>query len=101
MIIENIAGPLVESVFSQRYFYRYKQKNEVDAILEEKDTLKPLEVKYQSIITDSDLKGMKAFWRRYPSSMGIMATKDRFELKSVNGTPVLFIPAWVLGLISR
>jgi len=98
MLVEKILGQYVESVFAGDFFWRDKQKNEVDVVLENK-TLLPIEVKFQSQINSSDLKGLMKFMEEFGLEKGILATRDVFEKRIIEGKEVLLIPTWLLMLL--
>jgi predicted AAA+ superfamily ATPase len=97
-LVGRLMGQFVESAFAKPYFWRDKQKNEVDAVLTE-NGLVPIEVKYRNSISQSDLKGIIKFMEKYESPKGYVATKDIFEKKRVNSKEIWLIPAWFLMLV--
>ena len=97
-IIEPIMGQYVESAFARDYFYRDKQKNEVDVILVDED-LTPIEIKYQRQIISSDLKGVLRFMDVYGSGKGIVITKELMEKRTVKGKDISLVPAWLALLV--
>lgn len=98
MLVEKILGQYVESVFAGEFFWRDKRKNEVDVVLKNK-TLVPVEVKYQSQIVSSDLKGLLKFMEKFKLGSGIVVTKSLLEKRTIAEKEILFIPAWLLLLI--
>ena len=98
MLIEKILGQYVESIFAREFFWRDKQKNEVDVILENK-TLLPIEVKYREQIGSSDLKGLLKFMKEFNIERGIVVTKNLLEKRSIDKKEIIFIPAWLFLLI--
>ena len=98
MLIEKILGQYVESIFAREFFWRDKQKNEVDVILENK-TLLPIEVKYREQIGSSDLKGLLKFMKEFNIERGIVVTKNLLERRSIDKKEIIFIPAWLFLLI--
>jgi hypothetical protein len=95
MLVEKILGQYVETIFAKEFFWRDKQKNEVDVILKNK-TLMPIEIKYQSQIAFSDLKGLLKFMEKFKLERGIVATKNLLEKRTVDKKEIIFIPAWLL-----
>ncbi|MCG2736821.1 MAG: ATP-binding protein, partial [Candidatus Methanoperedenaceae archaeon] len=98
MIVEKMLGQYVESAFAGDFFWRDRQKNEVDVVLENK-VLLPIEVKFQSQITSSDLKGLMKCMEEFGLEKGILATRDVFEKRIIGGKEILLIPAWLLMLV--
>lgn len=52
------------------------EKGEVDIILHSRDTLLPIEVKYQSSISKSDFKTLVSFMEGENIDKGILVTRD-------------------------
>lgn len=94
MLVEKISGQYVETIFSREYFWRDKNKNEVDVILVNKALL-PIEIKYQSQINVSDLKGLLRFIGKFRLQTGMVITKDLFERRKIDEKEIIFIPAWL------
>jgi hypothetical protein len=102
-------GAAVETAFFKHVFTRFyelsvgfsywrqtKTNFEVDIISEIRDELIPFEVKYQSSIESSDLKGIHAFCAEHDLERGYVVTRELrhfgvFETPS--GTSLLNIPA--------
>jgi predicted AAA+ superfamily ATPase len=95
MLVEKILGQYVESAFAADSFWRDRQKNEVDVVLENK-VLFPIEVKFQHQITTSDMKSLLKFMDVFRLEKGILVTRDIFEKRIIDGKEILFVPAWVL-----
>ena len=96
--VENVvAWHLSKSGASRPYYW--KNTHEVDFIYQGSRGVVPVEVKFSSKINASDVKGLTEFLKRYPSSHGIVVTRDLFDSRTINGKKAFFIPAW-LFLIS-
>ncbi|MCX9014617.1 MAG: ATP-binding protein [Candidatus Methanoperedens sp.] len=93
------AGYLVESVVANSIenggFWRSPQKDEVDIVTKDKI---PIEVKYQSQITNSDLKSLLKFCNKFGADKGIIVTKNLLERREIDGREILLIPVWVFLL---
>lgn len=100
ILIEKILGQYVESIFAGEFFWRNKQKNEVDVVMENK-TLTPIEIKYQKQITSSDLKGLLRFMEEFNIEKGIVVTKNLLEKRTMDKKEIIFIPAWLFLLSSN
>jgi len=98
MLVSALMGSYVETVFAGEYFYRDRQKNEVDVVITE-DGLVPVEIKYQGQITTRDLKGVSVFMEKYGLEKGIVITRDIMEKRVVKGKGVLLVPAWLALLV--
>jgi len=94
MLVEKILGQYVETIFAGEFFWRDKQKNEVDVILKNK-TLMPVEIKYQNQIAPSDMKGLLKFMEKFKLEKGIVVTKNLLEKKATDKKEIMFIPAWL------
>jgi len=100
MLVEKILGQYVETIFAGEFFWRDKQKNEVDVVLKN-GALLPVEVKYQNQIASSDLRGLLRFMKKSKVEKGIVATKNLLEKRTMNQKEIMFIPAWLLLCIYR
>ncbi|MBS3100432.1 ATP-binding protein [Candidatus Pacearchaeota archaeon] len=79
------------------HYWKDKSGKEVDVILDLKDILLPIEVKYSERITEDDKIGLKSFMQSFSkkSNFGILITKKDFFLdKNIIG-----IPLWLFLLI--
>lgn len=105
---ENI-GLLVESVI-QKHLYvfaesrgmktsYFREKGEVDIILHSRDTLLPIEVKYQSSISKSDFKTLVSFMEGSNIDKGILVTRDLLDRYEINGKDIRMIPAWLFLMV--
>ena len=79
-MVGKLMGQYVYSVFAGEFFWRDKQKHEVDVVREANLPL-PIEVKYQNQITSSDLKNLIIFMKKFDAERGILVTKSLFEKK--------------------
>lgn len=76
----NDPGYLAETVVARHLFgknvFYWRNKYEVDFVLETADIPMPIEVKYKNEITADDLKGITSFMDRFSVRKGIVLTKD-------------------------
>ncbi len=103
---QNKIGMLMETIVFNRcfiharqkggkaFYWRDKQKNEVDAVVKIGKRVVPIEVKYRSRIGKRDAKGLERFMREFKADRGIIVTKDLFEERG----KILYIPAWLFLL---
>lgn len=86
--------------FGTSVAYWAERHKEVDIVLKLHDAVIPIEVKYRSQISKSDISGLLAFFKRFNCKKGIVVTRDLFERREINGAEIVFVPAWVflLGL---
>jgi predicted AAA+ superfamily ATPase len=94
---EKLMGALVESLFAGEYFWRDKNKNEVDIVVPSKPPV-PIEVKYQRAITSADLRPILKFMERFGSPYGIVITKNIMKSENIKGKTIYFVPAWLWAL---
>lgn len=105
-IVETPAvGNLVESIISNSFekapfFWRTIQKDEVDIVIKQKETI-PIEVKYRTQITNSDLRTILKFCKQFKTKKTIMVTKDILKVQTYNKTKVIMVPAWLFLLIKE
>ena len=99
-------GALVENTFyteitrskeslEEIYFWRAKDKNEVDFIISKNRELTPMEVKYQNFKFPSMPNSLKSFIARYSPTRAVVLTKDFMERTTYLKTEVYFIPVWM------
>ncbi len=98
MLVEKLMGQYVESVFAGEFFWRDKQKHEVDVVRETRSLL-PIEVKYQNQITSEDLKSVIIFMDKFHVGSGILVTKSLFERRKTGKKEIMCVPAWLLSLV--
>ena len=70
-------------------FY-WREKYEVDFVIDPWKKTIPIEVKYRERIDESDLRGLKAFNEEFNPTLSLMITKDYLSKRD----SVVFIPAW-------
>lgn len=77
------------------YFWKDKQKREVDIIAEFQKKLIPIEVKYQKGITGSDIAPIKNAVEEFKSPYGILITKNSLQYKD----KIISVPLWLYLLM--
>ncbi len=99
---ENIGALAENSVFvhllkkGNRVNY-WKNKTEVDFVVEEKGSPLPIEVKYQQTINSADIKGLHSFFKHFEDSTeGLLITKNDFSTqKTKDGRVIKLVPLWL------
>jgi predicted AAA+ superfamily ATPase len=102
-------GLLVESVI-QKHLYvfadargmktsYFREKGEVDIILQSRNTLLPIEVKYQSSISKTDFKSLILFMEKFRTDKGILVTRNLLDRYEVKGKDIRLIPAWLFLMV--
>jgi predicted AAA+ superfamily ATPase len=100
MLIDRIVGPYVETVFAGELFWRDKNKNEVDVVINDKKLI-PIEVKFRSVINPADLKGLVRFMDEFDLKQGYVITKNKFGEEKVGNKKLIYVPAWLFLLIKK
>jgi len=75
----------------------WKNKTEVDFVVEEKGSPLPIEVKYQETISSADVKGLYSFFKHFEDSKeGLLITKNDFGVQMTkDGRIIKLIPLWL------
>lgn len=103
LAIRTDAGSLVENVVFRQLtlqqaenakYWRTTGGAEVDFILEIKNRIIPVEVKYVSFKEPKLSRGYRSFINQYRPERAIVLTKGLWGKLTVNGTKVRFIPVW-------
>ncbi|MEW6528738.1 MAG: DUF4143 domain-containing protein [Candidatus Micrarchaeota archaeon] len=92
-IVENLVGTTLALNYKNLTYWK-EQIYEVDFVA---DSV-PIEVKYQTTITNKDFRGLLKFLERYEKNHGIIITKDKFEERSIEGKKIKFVPFWLFLL---
>ncbi len=77
----------------------WKNKREVDFVLEIKDNMIPVESKYSSELQKQDIIGLMEFMEKFNCNKGIILTKDLLKVEELNKKTILYIPAWLFLLL--
>lgn len=98
-LLENfILAELVKTGLSTIYFWQDKNRNEVDFIIEQGETLIPLEVKNKVHLKQDDFRGLASFADNYPN------TKSRYlvnrGIQKKQHEMFLILP-YALGLVTE
>jgi len=77
----------------------WKNKREVDFVVEINGTLIPIESKYVSKIKKHDIQGLLEFMEKFNCDRGIILTKNLLKTEELNKKILLFIPTWLFLLL--
>jgi predicted AAA+ superfamily ATPase len=77
-------------------YWRTIAKAEVDFVLRVKDEIIPIEVKYQSFKEPKISRSLRSFIKSYKIKKALVVTKDFWSKIKINGTTILFVPAYYL-----
>jgi len=101
-------GLLVESVVQKHLFvfaklnnynvYYWREKEEVDIVLDTRSAVLPYEVKYKTKIKKDDIKGLLKFMNEFKIETGFVVTRDVLEKQVIDGKHIVLIPAWLFLL---
>jgi len=80
---------------SETEVFYWEGKKEVNFVIELKRKAIPIELKYQSEITNSDTVSLKEFISKFKSPFGILITKKMLKLEE----KILFVPLWLFLLM--
>lgn len=89
-IIETIVFNSCRRQCDDIFFWRDKQKREVDLVLGLKRGILPVEVKYKNKVTTKDLNGVRAFASKFKTKRAIVVTDNLFKAD----VEYMFIPLW-------
>lgn len=75
--------------------YYWREKHEVDFIIDPFNKVLPVEVKFREDIEEADLEGLKVFNRKFSPPLSIVVTKNHLSIKG----NTVFIPVWLYLLL--
>lgn len=91
------SGRAVENLIinsSRAEFFWRRGTAEVDCILLEDSSIKPLESKYKDSIRKKEIKGLLKFLVEFSLEKGYVVTRDTDAEERINGKQIIFIPLW-------
>jgi len=77
-------------------YWRTIGKAEVDFVLEVGEEVLPIEVKYRPMERPKVSRGLRSFITTYKPKRALVVTRDFFGRQLVDGTQILFVPAYCL-----
>jgi len=95
--VESLCAVMLSFKYEKLFFWRTPQKDEVDIVVKGKKLL-PIEVKYQSQITNQDYKSLIKFCKRFHTNHALIISKETFEKRTFQGIHIECVPAWVFML---
>ena len=101
-------GKIVESMVTShlmrlkdRKLYYFREKYEVDIVLERDKELLPVEIKYKDDVRIRELKGgLGNFFMKFKADSAVVVTRDLMNEDILDGHKIIFIPAWLFVLLS-
>lgn len=82
-----------------REVYYWRDREEVDFVVNENGKIIPVEVKYKNVINSKDAAGLLKMARKYRLRDAVVVSRDVLEKREINGLNVHFIPAWLFTLL--
>ncbi len=73
-----------------KIFY-WRDVYEVDMVIDLFQKSLPMEIKYRENISNSDLRGLEDFNKKFRTPLSLMITKDYLDMQN----SIIFIPAWL------
>jgi len=101
-------GKIVESMVTShlmrlkdRKLYYFREKYEVDIVLERDKELLPVEIKYKDDVRIRELKGgLGNFFMKFKADSAVVVTRDLMNEDILDGHKIIFMPAWLFVLLS-
>lgn len=100
-------GNLIESMAASHLFrrrdakiYYYRDRYEVDLVLETAEGLLPIEVKFTDTIRKQDLKGIESFHKKFGTDKVVIVSRELLKEESFEGRRTVFLPAWLFMLMT-
>ncbi len=94
-ILENIVFRYLYNLKMPLYYWR--DKHEVDFVIETEYGIVPVEVKDTDALSKKDIKGITEFMEIYRADKGIVITRGLLKKERIDGKTVLFIPGILLS----
>lgn len=98
-IVENVVFSQFSFIRDDLFLIKYWRtlgKAEVDFILERKEEIIPLEVKYSSFKSPKISRGFRSFISEYKPKRAIILNKDFWGEFKIDSTFIKFVPVWYL-----
>lgn len=80
--------------------YYFRDRYEVDVILEMDRAIYPIEVKYKDNIARQDIKGVEGFCKKFMAERSVIVSHDILREESLNGCKISYIPAWLFMMLT-
>jgi len=100
MLFQNFIFLILKEKFTRGlariHFWRTKEKAEVDFILQGKNGVIPVEVKFKDLKKVQISRSFRSFLKKYKPQTGIIVSLNFSEIITIEETAVRFIPFWQL-----
>jgi len=94
--IFNLLKEKVKQNFAKIYFWRTKDKNEVDFVVERGNEVIPVEVKYKRLTKPEVTRGMRSFIERYKPKKAFIVNLELESILCLNSTKLYVVPYYKL-----
>jgi len=94
-ILENMVFRYLHDLKIPLYYWR--DRYEVDFVVEPEYGTVPVEVKDTDTITKKEIQGIMEFMKRYKSDKGIIVTRGLIKQERIDGKTILFVPGILLS----
>jgi len=97
-LVENFVFLSLKNRFPEEVinYWRTIAKAEVDFVLRIRDEIVPIEVKYQGFKEPKVSRSLLNFIKTYKTERAVVVTRDFWSKTRINGTTILFAPAYYL-----
>lgn len=96
--VESMTAAHLLRLSGGKVFY-FREKYEVDLVLEREKRLLPIEVKYKDDIPLRELKGLEVLFSTFKTDSAVVVTRDLIKEDTLGGHKLIFIPAWLFVLL--
>lgn len=96
--VESMTAAHLLRLSGGKVFY-FREKYEVDLVLEREKRLLPIEVKYKDDIPLRELKGLEVLFSTFKIGSAVVVTRDLIKEDTLGGHKLFFIPAWLFVLL--
>lgn len=79
-------------ITSELYFWRTKEKSEVDFIIKEGENIIPVEVKYKKMKFPEITKSLRSFIEKYRPKNAFIVNLSLYDKLNFEGTEILIVP---------
>jgi len=92
-VLESIIARHVWEKFPKNTFF-WRDKEEVDLVIKQNDSLLPIEVKISENVAKADLAGLLAFCRKFDVAEGVVVYGGQEKVEMIDGVNIKFFSHW-------
>ncbi|MFW6305278.1 MAG: ATP-binding protein, partial [Candidatus Saliniplasma sp.] len=78
--------------------YYWKDRKELDVVVDTKQKPIPIEVKFKEQISKKDVKGLIDFMKKTDVEKGLVVSKNDYKTETVDEKSLVYVPAWLFLL---